>query len=389
MIDRVILLVLDSVGIGQLPDAGEYGDDGSDTLGHIYEQITGFSLPTLEKLGLGNIPGTPSIPAHKKPAGCFGKAAEMSKGKDTTTGHWEMAGIILKTPFPTYPNGFPSEIIREFERLIGRRILGNKAASGTVIIEELGLEHIKTGYPIVYTSADSVFQLAAHEDIIPPAELYQMCLIARELLDGPHRVSRVIARPFAGEPGEFFRTANRRDFSIEPPADTLLDLALAQDLDVIAIGKIEDIFGGRGITKSVHTVSNRDGIDKTIKFIRDYNKGIIFTNLVDFDMKYGHRNDVEGYASALRQADCGLAEILDSLCDNDLIIITADHGCDPTTGSTDHSREYVPVLVYGKSIKSGVSLGIRDSFCDIGATVADLLGINGFKCGVSFKELII
>jgi phosphopentomutase len=389
MIDRVVLLVLDSVGIGELPDAWEYGDEGSNTLGHIYEHIPGFSLPTLERLGLGNITGITSIPAHKNPIGCYGKAAELSKGKDTTSGHWEIAGIIVETPFPTYPQGFPAAIINEFERLIGRKTLGNKAASGTAIIEELGEEHIKTGQPIVYTSADSVFQLAAHEEIIPPAELYQMCLKARMLLDGPHRVSRVIARPFVGHPGGFVRTANRRDFSIEPPSDTLLDYAVAKGLEVIAIGKIDDIFQGRGITKAVHTGSNRDGIERTLEFIRGNNKGIIFTNLVDFDMKFGHRNNVEGYATALQQADRGIEVILGSLGEQDIIIITADHGCDPTTESTDHSREYVPILVYGKRIKRGVNLGIRDSFCDIGATVADILCINGLKCGMSFKGLII
>lgn len=389
MIERVIVVVMDSVGIGELPDAAEYGDLGSNTLGHIYSSIEGFSLPNMERLGLGNIDDISGIPECPEPIGCYGKAAERSKGKDTTTGHWEIMGIILDTPFPTYPGGFPPELIQEYERQIGREVIGNKVASGTVIIEELGKEHMETGYPIVYTSADSVFQIAAHEDVIPLEELYRMCEIARKLLDGEHRVARVIARPFTGEPGNFIRTSNRKDYSVEPPQKTLLDYATEQGIDVVAVGKIVDIFSGRGITRSVHTANNRDGIEKTLKYIGEKNGGIIFTNLVDFDMRYGHRNNVEGYAQALKDLDDGITEIMDKMRETDLLIITADHGCDPTTASTDHSREYVPILVYGKSIRKGVNLGIRKSFSDIGATIAEALGIKGYGQGISFKDLII
>lgn len=389
MIDRVILLVMDSVGIGELPDAHLYGDSGSNTLGHIYRDLKGFSLPNLERLGIGNIRETQYIKKHSAPVGCYGRAMEMSKGKDTITGHWEMTGIVLERPFPTYPEGFPDDLIKSFERLIDRPVLGNRAASGTAIIQELGSRHVLTGYPIVYTSADSVFQIAAHEEVIPLEQLYNICEEARGLLTGEHRVARVIARPFTGEPGEFVRTANRRDFSVAPPEKTLLDLALEQGHTVSAVGKISDIFNGRGISRYVHTKSNRDGISETKKFINEGTKGIIFTNLVDFDMHYGHRNNVEGYGSALREFDEGLFELMDCLGEKDLLILTADHGCDPTTASTDHSREYVPILAYGKSIKKGWDIGTRESFADIGATVADCLKIEGYKAGSSFLRHII
>ncbi|HHV75478.1 MAG TPA: phosphopentomutase, partial [Thermoanaerobacterium sp.] len=347
MFDRVIIIVMDSVGIGELPDAHLYGDNGANTLGHIYRNIEGFSLPTLEKLGIGNIQGTRFIKKSSAPVGCYGRAAEKSKGKDTITGHWEITGIILDKPFPTYPNGFPADLISRFEKLVGRRVLGNKAASGTEIIEELGAVHMETGYPIVYTSADSVFQIAAHEEIVPVEDLYKMCETAREMLTGEHRVARVIARPFVGKPGLFTRTAKRRDYSVEPPAAMLLDHAVEQGYCVTAVGKIYDIFAGRGISRHVHTGSNRDGLKKTKDYINENGKGIIFTNLVDFDMKYGHRNNVEGYGAALREFDNGLCSLLNCLKEKDLLILTADHGCDPTTDSTDHSREYVPILAYG------------------------------------------
>ncbi len=389
MFDRVIIIVMDSVGIGELPDAHLYGDEGANTLGHIYRDVEGFSLPTLEKLGIGDIQGTRYIGKSSAPIGCFGRAAEKSKGKDTITGHWEITGIILDMPFPTYPNGFPEELIRRFEKLVGRRVLGNKAASGTQIIEELGAAHMETGYPIVYTSADSVFQIAAHEEIEPGEDLYGMCEAARDLLTGEHRVARVIARPFAGKPGEFIRTAKRRDYSVEPPAATLLDHAVEQGYSVTAVGKIYDIFAGRGISRHVHTGSNRDGMEKTMDYINENGKGIIFTNLVDFDMKYGHRNNTEGYGAALREFDSWLSGLLDCLKEKDLLIITADHGCDPTTESTDHSREYVPILAYGKMLRRGVDIGTRESFADIGATAAQALGIKGLGVGNSFLDSIV
>lgn len=389
LFDRVIIIVMDSVGIGELPDAHLYGDDGANTLGHIYRDIEDFSLPTLEKLGIGNIQGTKYIRKSSAPIGCYGRAAERSKGKDTITGHWEITGIILDKPFPTYPNGFPEELIRRFEELVGRKILGNKAASGTEIIEELGAVHMETGYPIVYTSADSVFQIAAHEEIVPVEVLYEMCEAAREMLTGEQRVARVIARPFVGKPGEFTRTAKRRDYSVEPPTATLLDHAVEQGCSVTAVGKIYDIFAGRGISRYVHTGSNRDGMEKTMDYIKENDKGIIFTNLVDFDMKYGHRNNAEGYGAALRDFDSGLCVLLDCLKKRDLLILTADHGCDPTTESTDHSREYVPILAYGKMLRRGVDIGTRESFADIGATAARALGIKGISAGNSFLDSIV
>lgn len=389
MIERVIIIVMDSVGIGWLPDAHLYGDTGANTLGHIYREIEGFSLPVLEMLGIGNIEGTEFIKKFDEPIGCYGRAAEKSKGKDTITGHWEMTGIVLDKPFPTYPYGFPADLIKAFEKRIGRPTLGNKAASGTAIIEELGKVHMETGHPIIYTSADSVFQIAAHEEIVPLDMLYGMCEAAREVLTGEHRVARVIARPFIGKPGRFVRTANRRDYSVEPPAKTLLDYASEQGHSVTAVGKIYDIFNGRGITRHVHTGNNIEGISKTIHYINEGGKGIIFTNLVDFDMKYGHRNNVEGYGEALKEFDDALPVLLDSLKEEDLLIITADHGCDPSTSSTDHSREYVPVLAYGKHIRSGVDIGTRESFADIGATTAQALNIQGYSEGMSFLDIIV
>jgi len=377
---RVILIVLDSVGIGELPDAATYGDEGSNTLGNIAKAVEGFKLPNLEKLGLGLIEGAHGFKAEPDPIGSFGRMAERSKGKDTTTGHWEIAGLTIDRPFPVYPDGFPEEIVKRFEEAIGTKVLGNYPASGTVIIKTLGQQHINTGYPILYTSADSVFQLAAHEEVIPVERLYEMCEIARNIMTGEHAVGRVIARPFVGTNGVFTRTANRRDFSLKPVGRTILDYLKAEGLEVKAVGKIEDIFAGVGITEAVHTKGNMDGVDKTLDFMKQKFEGLIFTNLVEFDMTYGHRNDAKGYANALMQFDERLPEILGALDEDDMLILTADHGCDPTTGSTDHSREYVPLLVYGKKLKKGVNLGTRKTFADVAQTISDVFG-----CGADFN----
>lgn len=388
MINRVIWIIIDSVGIGELPDAHLYGDQGSNTLGNIYKSIENFSLPQFEKMGLGNIQGDNVIPPVVKPIAAYGKADEKSPGKDTTTGHWEMTGTILKEPFPTFPNGFPEELILKFEKLIGTKTLGNYAASGTVIIEELGKKHMETGYPIVYTSADSVFQIAAHEEVVPIEKLYQYCETARKMLKGSYGVGRVIARPFVGELGSFARTKNRRDFSLEPSELTLLDYAKAKNYNVMGVGKIEDIFAGRGLTHAVHTSDNMDGLDKTIEYMREEKPGIIFTNLVDFDSIYGHRNNVKGYGNALKDVDNRLKDIMKEMNEKDVLIINADHGCDPTTPSTDHSREYIPIIIYGEKIKPE-DIGIRETFADIGATIADLLGLEKPKNGKSFANIIL
>lgn len=374
---RVIILVLDGLGVGELPDASAYGDEGSDTLGNIARRLSGLSLPNLERLGLGNIGDFPGINSpHPDCIGSFGKMAEASPGKDTTTGHWEMTGIRLERPFPVYPHGFPPEIIEPFKRAIGTGILANRTASGTEIIKELGEEHLRTGSPIVYTSADSVFQVAAHTDVIPLEKLYEICAIARRLLTGKHAVGRVIARPFTGTPGQFARTADRRDFSLEPPQDTLLDIAKRAGLYVIGIGKIEDIFVGRGLTEAVHTKSNADGMEKTLAALGRLRRGILFTNLVDFDMLFGHRNDPAGYGQALREFDEWLPGLMSAMRQGDILFITGDHGCDPTTPSTDHSREYVPLLVYGPGLKGGMDMGVRETFSDLGATAAEALGLE-------------
>ncbi|WP_071522516.1 phosphopentomutase [Neomoorella thermoacetica] len=386
-LDRVILIVLDSVGVGALPDAAQYGDEGSNTLAHIAATVD-LRLPNLTRLGVGNITPLRGIPPVGTPAAAWGKMVSQTAGKDTTSGHWELAGLILERPFPLYPHGFPPEIIEPFEKAIGRRVLGNKPASGTVIIEELGAEHMRTGNPIVYTSADSVFQIAAHEEVIPVEELYRYCKIARRLLTGEHAVGRVIARPFVGEPGHFIRTDRRQDFSLEPPRPTLLDAVIAAGLEVMAVGKIKDIFAGRGISRWIHTHDNMDGVDQTRNFMREGERGLIFTNLVDFDMRYGHRNDVAGYAAALEAFDRRLPELLDALETSDALILTADHGCDPTTPSTDHSREYVPLLIYGKRIRP-LNIGVRPTFADLGATVADLLGVPYDLPGKSFASMLL
>ncbi|NLX76716.1 MAG: phosphopentomutase [Clostridiaceae bacterium] len=392
---RFIVIVMDSAGIGELPDSREYGDEGSNTIGHISRLVKDFSLPNLERLGLANIDGfsgtyrTTTDLKSLELTGSYGKMAEKSAGKDTTTGHWELAGIILDKPFPLFPNGFPDDLVKEFERRIGRKTLGNKPASGTVIIQELGDEHVKTGFPIIYTSADSVFQVAAHEDVIPVEEQYRICRTAREMLTGDYGVGRVIARPFTGKSGNYTRTDRRKDFSIRPPEKTVLNYLSENGYEVRAVGKIEDIFSGSGITRSVKTHSNADGIDRTIEWIREEYEGMLFTNLVDFDMKYGHRNDVEGYAKALAEFDRRLPEITGHLKDEDILIITADHGCDPSTTSTDHSREYVPLLVTGKHVRKGVNMHVRNSFADVAKTIAEYFGIENSLSGESFLNLII
>ncbi len=368
---RVVWIVLDSVGIGEMPDAAKYGDAGSDTLGNIAKQRP-LHLPNLVRLGLANIKPLAGLIPPDAPQGAFGKCTLASPGKDTTTGHWEMVGIHLKKPFPVYPHGFPPEIISEFERRTGRKVIGNKAASGTEIIRELGDEHVRTGSPIVYTSADSVFQIAAHQDVISLDELYRICETAREILRGPYEVGRVIARPFTGTSGHYTRTANRRDYAVPPPEGMLLDLLSAGEVPVTSIGKIADIFLNRGITESVKTKSNAGGMKQIELAMERQAYGLIFANLVDFDMLFGHRNDVEGYAEALEAFDCWLPGL--QLIEGDLVILTADHGCDPTTPSTDHSREYTPLLVYGPRVKSGVALGTRATLSDIGQTVAENFG---------------
>lgn len=379
---RVTWIVLDSVGIGEMPDAAAYGDSGSDTLGNIARQRR-LHLPNLEKLGLGNIKPLEHVAAADHPAAAFGRCALASPGKDTTTGHWEMAGIHLAKPFPLYPQGFPPEIMQEFERRIGRGTLGNYAASGTEIIKELGEEHMRTGKPIIYTSADSVFQVAAHEEVIPLWELYKICETARELLRGPYEVGRVIARPFIGSPGAFTRTPNRKDFAVPPPKGMLLDQLEAKDVPVFSVGKIFDVFLGRGIQEHEKTKNNTDGMAKTLGALDEFDQGLLFVNLVDFDQLYGHRNDVEGYAKALEEFDRWLPSLYSKLSGGDLVILTADHGCDPTTASTDHSREYVPLLAYRPRKPEGSNLGLRSTLSDIGQTVAANFGTH-ISEGASF-----
>jgi len=387
MFRRVVWIVLDSVGIGEMPDAADYGDAGSDTLGNI-ALARKLTLPNLCRLGLANIRPFAGLEPAAPPAGAFGRCALASPGKDTTTGHWEMAGIHLDKPFPVYPRGFPREIMDPFERRIGRRALGNKPASGTEIIKELGAEHMRTGSPIVYTSADSVFQIAAHEDVIPLWELYKICETAREILRGPYEVGRVIARPFTGSPGAFTRTANRQDYAVPPPKGMLLDRLDERGIEVSSVGKIFDVFLGRGIRDHVKTKDNQDGMAKTLEAMHSLERGLIFVNLVDFDQQYGHRNDVEGYAAALEQFDAWLPEFLRKLNDGDLAILTADHGCDPTTPSTDHSREYVPLLVCGPKVRAGVDLGLRDTLSDMGQTVAENFE-TAIDRGTSFLSSVV
>lgn len=370
--ERVVWVVLDSVGIGPLPDAADYGDVGRNTLGHIAESRP-LKIPRLVELGLANIAPLAHLAPAANPKAAYGKGATHSPGKDTTTGHWEMAGIWLPQAFPVYKNGFPPEIIEPFERQIGRKILGNKPASGTEIIKELGEEHVRTGKPIVYTSGDSVFQIAAHEEVIPIAELYRMCEIARKLLDGPHRVGRVIARPFTGAPGNFVRTARRHDYAVEPPKPLLLDVLAERGVPVFGIGKIHDIYNGRGVENYVTTKNNADGMEKLTAALAERKTGLIFCNLVDFDMLYGHRKDVEGFAKSLEEFDALLSDFLPKLSVTDLLLITADHGCDPDPRweTTDHSREYVPILAYSPGTDCGVNLGTRSTLADMGQTIAE------------------
>jgi phosphopentomutase len=373
--ERIIWIVLDSVGIGALPDAADYDDVGRNTLGHIAESRA-LEIPNLVRLGLANIAPLKHQPPASAPLGAFGKGATRSPGKDTTTGHWEMAGVWLEQAFPVYKNGFPKELIEEFEKQIGKKTIGNKPASGTEIIKELGAEHLRTGKPIVYTSGDSVFQIATHEDIIPIAELYRMCEIARKLLDGPHRVGRVIARPFTGTPGNFVRTTRRHDYAVDPPKPMLMDVLAEHKVRVFGIGKIHDIYNGRGVEEYVTTKGNADGMEKLAAALSDRKSGLIFANLVDFDMLYGHRKDVEGFGKSLEEFDRLLGDFLPLLALSDILMITADHGCDPDPRwpTTDHSREYVPILAYSPGTGAGVNLGIRATLADMGQTIAENFG---------------
>ncbi|MCI8609051.1 MAG: phosphopentomutase [Firmicutes bacterium] len=387
---KVILMVTDSMGVGALPDGEQYGDLGTDTLGHILERKPDLEIPNLRALGIGNIDGVSwGNLAVKEPVGCFGKMAELSKGKDTTTGHWELAGLRTQVPFKTYPDGFPAEFMEAFEREIGIGCLGNYPASGTEIIEVLGPDHEATGKPIVYTSADSVFQIAVNIDVVPLERLYEICKIARRLLVGDWACGRVIARPYVIKDGKRERTPDRRDYAVTPPADTVLDAVSQGGKVMYGVGKIGDIFNQKGLTHSVHTVSNMDGVDKTIEAMRMDFEGFVFTNLVDFDSKYGHRRDPEGYGRCIEEFDRRLPEIMEAMGEEDLLMIVADHGNDPTHIGTDHTREYVPILVYGKNCRSGVNLGVRESFADAGATVADILGVRMPAIGTSFKEAIL
>lgn len=380
--------MLDGVGIGELPDASHYGDQGSDTIRNTIRQLGGLRLPVLQRLGLGCLGGIEGMAPVADPQASFGIMAEFSPGKDTTTGHWEMAGLQLHEPFPTYPHGFPPDLVSRFEQAIGRRVLGNVVASGTEIIARLGDEHVKSGSPILYTSADSVFQLAAHESVIPVPELYRFCEIARQLLVPPHGVGRVIARPFAGSSGQYQRTARRRDFSLEPLGPTILDHVSRAGMEVRGVGKIEDIFAHRGLTWSDHTVDNATTLESLVRLTQEAFTGLVFANCIDFDMVYGHRNDVPGFGRALEQVDAGLGRICDGLSRDDVLIITADHGCDPTTPSTDHSREYVPLLAYRKGTR-GTALGTRRTFCDVAATIAELLALETWPVGTSFAGRLL
>ena len=389
MVKRVVLIVLDSVGIGELPDAAEYGDVGANTLLNIKEKVPALTLPNMCQMGLSHIQGVENFgKADSFLTGSCGKLAEISRGKDTTIGHWEIAGLKVAQPFPTYPDGFPQAIITAFEEKVGRKVIGNCAASGTEIIDRLGLSHVETGHLIVYTSADSVFQIAAHEAVVPVEELQKICQMARDMLVDQWRVSRVIARPFVGEAGNYTRTANRKDYSVAPFAKTMLDYIKEAGLDVQTIGKISDIYAHQGITQSTPTSDNMSGIEATLKHLQQKSNGLIFTNLVDFDAVYGHRRDYKGYAKALMAFDERLPEIVAALKEGDLLMITADHGCDPTFKGTDHTREYVPLLISGDCIQAGINLGVRSTFSDIGKTVLDYLDVEGDIQGESFLNQV-
>ena len=387
-IDRILLIVMDSVGCGELPDAERYGDGGANTIAHIADTVGGATLPLLQQLGFGNLTAIQGMPPTPDTLGAYGKCAELSAGKDTSTGHWEMAGLKIDEAFPVYPDGFPDEIIDEFRRRTGRDVLGNKPASGTTIIEELGPEQLRTGAWIVYTSGDSVFQIAAHEQVIGLDELYKACKIAREILDD-YNVGRVIARPYVGEPGAFERTYNRKDYAVPPPEPTVLDSLAAAGHPVVGVGKISDIYCGRGVTRSVKSEGNRDGMIHMMSLMDEIDRGLLFINLVDFDAKYGHRRNPTGYYECLQEFDGQLAELRDKLRgDRDLVILTADHGNDPTMPGSDHTREYVPLLAFGPSRAAGVDLGVRDSFADIGATIADIFDVAAPPYGTSFLPAI-
>lgn len=389
-INRIAVIVLDGVGAGELPDAGDYGDAGSNSLSNTARVLGGLNLPNMGEIGLGNITPIPGVPPREKTRGAYGKCREASKGKDSVTGHWELMGIEVKKTFPTYPNGFPKEVLDEFSRLTGYEVLGNKPASGTEILKELGEEHVRTRKPIVYTSADSVFQIAAHEDVIPIEELYRLCAIAREMLKGDHAVGRVIARPFRGDSAETFaRTKQRHDYPLLAPTDTMLDTLIKAGHKVYATGKIDDLFGNRGISKTHHSVFNMESIQALVDFMDEDFTGLLFANLVEFDMTYGHRNDVEGYGQKLEEFDAYIPTIRQKMQDTDIAMIVADHGVDPTTESTDHSREYIPLLVFGKQVKNNINLGIRQSFADVAATIGEAFSVTPPKIGTSFLKEIL
>ncbi len=387
-VKRAILVVLDGVGAGANPDAHAYGDDGASSLEHCAQAIGGLALPNLGSIGIGNITPIMGTPPTDKARGSYGRMAEAGTGKDSTTGHWEMTGVVLHKPLPTYPNGFPADLVARFEQAIGREVIGNKAASGTEIIKELGEEHMRTGRPILYTSADSVFQVAAHQEVIPLAELYHMCQIARDMLTGDNAVGRVIARPFIGTPGNFKRTEHRRDFSLAPLGTTLLDVLRDSGKEVIGIGKIEDLFAGRGLTQRDHTETNTDGMAATLRWLERDFTGLLFVNLVEFDMLWGHRRDSQGYAQALRDVDSWFAQVQQHMQPGDAIFFTADHGVDPTYRGSDHTREHVPLLAYGQPVRAGVNLGVRSSFADLGQTLAQAFEVTPLAAGTSFAHEI-
>jgi len=389
-IERIAVIVIDGVGAGDSPDASEYGDTGSNTLSNTARVLGGLDLPNMGEMGIGNITPMEGVPPQEKTWGAYGKCQEISKGKDSVTGHWELMGVEVKKPFPTYPNGFPKEILDEFKQLTGLDVLGNKPASGTEIIKELGEEHVRTGKPIVYTSADSVFQIAAHEDVIPIDELYRLCEISRKMLTGKHAVGRVIARPFIGDNAETFtRTKRRHDYPLLAPTDTMMDTLIKEGYKVYATGKIDDLFGNRGITKTHHSVFNMESIQALVDFLDEDFTGLLFANLVEFDMTFGHRNDVEGFGQKLEEFDAFIPTIRNKMRDTDIAMIVADHGVDPTTESTDHSREYIPLLVFGKQVKNNVNLGIRQSFADVAATIGEVFSVTPPAIGQSFLKEII
>lgn len=388
-IRRIILIVMDGVGVGELPDALEFGDAGSNTLKHVADKVRGLNLPNLQRMGLGNITDICGVDPVQETIGAYGKMNEISKGKDSIIGHWELIGIYSSRPLPLFPQGFPKELVLEFETKIKRKVIGNQVASGTEIINRLGYEHMLTGNPIIYTSADSVFQVAAHEKVIPVSELYNICETARSILTGKYAVGRVIARPFFGEPGNYWRTEHRRDWSLPPKRPNLLEKLHSAGYDVIAVGKIDEIFAFSDITASAHTIANKDSIEKIVEFLHTGFHGLLFANLIEFDMVYGHRNNPEGYARALVEFDMQIPEILNAMKPSDILIITSDHGNDPVTPSTDHSREYVPLLVCGSKIKPGVNLGVRQTFADVAASIAEIFALSPLEQGTSFVPEII